>query len=68
MFHRLRASIAQVRCTGCGAPVSVERDAQCTYCGAPLSFLDADAARRTLAELDRLTRSTDAKAMNGEQP
>lgn len=49
--ERLRAHVAQVRCSSCGAPVDLTQDPQCSYCGAPISMLDADAVRRTLAEL-----------------
>jgi hypothetical protein len=50
-IEKLKAVVAQVRCSSCGAPVNVERDAQCTYCRAPLAILDADAVNRTIAEL-----------------
>jgi hypothetical protein len=50
-IERLKATVAQVRCSSCGASVSVERDAACKHCGAPLSILDADAVRRALHEL-----------------
>jgi Zn-finger nucleic acid-binding protein len=49
---RLQATVKTVRCSSCGAPVNVEKDAACAYCHAPLSILDADAVQRTLAELD----------------
>lgn len=54
---RLKVTVTQVRCSSCGAPVSLERDAQCAHCHAPISILDADAVRRTLAELDEKERS-----------
>jgi len=50
--ERLSATVTQVRCSSCGAPVDITRDAQCPYCHAPIAILDADAVRRTLAELD----------------
>jgi len=50
-IERLKATIRQVRCSSCGAPVDVEKDAACRYCRAPLSILDADAVARTLKEL-----------------
>jgi len=53
---RLQATTKQVRCSSCGAPVSVEKDAACGFCHAPLSILDADAVQRTLAELDTAER------------
>jgi hypothetical protein len=54
--ERLRAKVAQVRCSSCGAPVDIARDAQCPYCRAPIAILDADAVRRTLEELDEAQR------------
>jgi hypothetical protein len=56
-IDQLRVHVAQVRCSSCGAPVNVERDAQCGYCRAPIAILDADAVKRTLAELDAAERS-----------
>lgn len=54
--QRLGVSVGQVRCSGCGAPVDIARDAECPYCHAPISILDVDAVRRTLDELDRRER------------
>ena len=51
-IERLRAHVAQVRCSGCGASVDLARDSQCAYCRSPISILDADAVAKTLAELD----------------
>lgn len=48
-IERLRATVAQVRCSSCGAPVDIAHDAQCPYCHAPIAILDADAMRRTFA-------------------
>lgn len=50
-MERLRASAAQVRCSSCGAPIDIARDAECPYCHAPISILDADAVSRALQEL-----------------
>ena len=55
-LKRLEATVKQVRCSGCGAPVNVERDAACGYCHAPLAILDADAVQRTLDELSEKER------------
>jgi hypothetical protein len=51
-MQRLRATVAQVRCSSCGAPVDIAKDAECPYCHAPISILDADAVRRTLDQLE----------------
>jgi hypothetical protein len=50
-IERLRATVQQVRCSSCGAPVNVERDAACSFCKTPLAILDADAVGRTLEGL-----------------
>ena len=62
---RLSAVVKQVRCTSCGAPVNLERDAQCPFCRAPIAILDADAVKRALAELsheEQTRRSVDPQA------
>ena len=55
-IERVRATVGQVRCSSCGAPVNVEKDAACAYCHAPLAILDAAAVERTLAELSAKER------------
>jgi hypothetical protein len=50
-INRLSVHVTQVRCSGCGAPVDLARDSQCGYCRSPISILDAEAVRKTLAEL-----------------
>jgi Cytochrome c3/Transcription factor zinc-finger len=54
--NQLKAHVAQVRCSSCGAPVNLERDAQCGYCRAPVSILDAEAVKQTIAELSEEER------------
>jgi hypothetical protein len=54
--ERLRAHVAQVRCSSCGAPVDLAMDAHCAYCRAPIAILDADAVRGTLAQLEDAER------------
>lgn len=56
-LERLKATVRQVRCSSCGAPVDLGRDAQCGYCRSPISILDTGAVNRTLAELDAKQRS-----------
>ena len=55
-ISRLKATVSQVRCSSCGAPVNVEKDAACAHCKSPLSILDTDAVQRALAELDAADR------------
>ena len=64
--ERLRATVKQVRCSGCGAPVDVEKDAACNFCRAPLAILDPDAVHGALARWQGATaRSANAA---GQQP
>jgi hypothetical protein len=55
-IERLKATVKQVRCSSCGAPVDLSRDAQCGYCRAPISILDTEAVKKTIAELDAKER------------
>ncbi|HXF77450.1 MAG TPA: zf-TFIIB domain-containing protein [Usitatibacter sp.] len=50
---QLRAMVTHVRCTSCGAPIDLSRDAVCAYCRAPIAILDADALQGTVAQLTR---------------
>jgi hypothetical protein len=45
----LAARIATVRCSGCGAPVDIRRDAACSHCRAPIAILDPNAVAQALA-------------------
>jgi hypothetical protein len=47
---RVRAEIKQLRCSGCGATVDLERDSACPYCGAPIAILDANAVETALRQ------------------
>lgn len=63
--EKLKAVVKQVRCSSCGAPIDLARDAQCSYCHAPIAILDADAVKRALAELsdaERARRTVDPSA------
>lgn len=51
-LERLRQQVGSVRCSGCGAPVDLARDARCTYCAGPIEVLDAGAAAATLLTLE----------------
>jgi hypothetical protein len=64
-IEKLKALVKQVRCTSCGAPVNLERDAQCPFCRAPIAILDAEAVTHALAELageEQKRRSVDPHA------
>lgn len=55
-IERLKATVSQVRCSSCGAPVDLARDMACGFCRAPLSVLDATAVETTLAKLGEAER------------
>ncbi len=64
--QKLAATVAQVRCSGCGAPVDIARDAECPYCHTPISILDADAVKRaieTLGEQEKRAQTVDTGAV-----
>lgn len=50
-LNSIKATVAEVRCSGCGGPVDITRDTACSYCRAPLSVLDAQAVDKALAAL-----------------
>jgi Zn-finger nucleic acid-binding protein len=54
---RLKASVKQVRCSSCGAPIELERSTACNYCQAPISMLDPDAVKHALNELASAERN-----------
>ncbi len=47
----LKATVAQVSCSSCGAVVDLARDTSCGYCRSPLAILDAEAVEKALAAL-----------------
>jgi hypothetical protein len=54
---RLRATVRQISCSQCGAPVNLETDTACTHCGAPIALIDPDGVTKALRELAADTRS-----------
>jgi hypothetical protein len=52
-MRRLRELLPAVRCSGCGAPVDLSRDAACAYCRAPVVALDPDAVAAKIRGLER---------------
>ncbi len=66
-IESLRASVKQVRCTGCGGTVDLAKDSACPYCRSPVSVLDADAVDKALASLSAAERQgarPDAEALS----
>jgi hypothetical protein len=44
----VRAELKTVRCSGCGAPIDLERESKCGFCRAPIAILDPSAVERAL--------------------
>jgi hypothetical protein len=54
---RLRATVRQIACSQCGAPVDLAADSACTHCGAPVALIDPEGVTRALQELAATTPS-----------
>lgn len=48
---KLRATVRQVGCSQCGAPIDLTTDTACPHCGAAISLIDADGVAKALHEL-----------------
>ncbi len=46
---RVRAELKTVRCSGCGAPIDLERESKCGFCRSAVAILDPAAVERALA-------------------
>ena len=53
---RIRQYIREVRCSSCGAPVNIERDAKCGHCGTALAMLDPEAVEKAVGALSNAER------------
>jgi hypothetical protein len=51
-LERLRATIRQVSCSQCGAPIDLRKDSACPHCGTPVALIDSQSVARTLRELE----------------
>lgn len=50
-LEKLRATIRQIACSQCGAPLDLARDAACTHCGSPIALIDPDGVAKALQQL-----------------
>lgn len=48
---KLRATVRQVACSQCGAPVDLVADSACTHCAAPVALIDPEGVAKALREL-----------------
>jgi hypothetical protein len=46
--NKLCATVKQIKCSGCGAPVDLTKSDACEYCRAPVSVFDRDAAKKAI--------------------
>jgi hypothetical protein len=62
---RLRATVRQVSCSQCGAPIDLEHDSACAHCGAPIALVDPDGVAKALQALTAgsATRTADPAAV-----
>jgi hypothetical protein len=45
---KLRVEVKQIKCSGCGGAINLEKDTACSYCGAAIAVLDADAVSKAM--------------------
>jgi len=48
---KLRATVRQVGCSRCGAPVDLESQSMCAHCGTPVALIDPEGVAKALREL-----------------
>ena len=49
---RLRATVKQISCSQCGAPIDLAKDSACTHCAAPIALVDPDGVAKAIKELN----------------
>lgn len=62
---RMRATMKQVQCSNCGAPIDLTQGTTCGYCHSPVSILDqnaVDAALRNWSQMEAKQRDASARA------
>lgn len=65
---RLRASVRQIVCSQCGAPVDLRTESACAHCGAPITLIDPDSVAQALQDLDaRVARSAPPPSTMGSR-
>ena len=48
---KLRATVRQISCSQCGAPIDLAKDSACTHCRAPVALIDPEGVTKALQEL-----------------
>ncbi len=52
---KLRATVHQISCSQCGAPVDLATDTACRHCGAAVALIDPEGVAKALREITRAT-------------
>jgi hypothetical protein len=61
---KLRATVRQIACSQCGAPVDLAGDSACKHCGAAVALIDPEGVTKALRELAAgASARTDAEAL-----
>jgi hypothetical protein len=50
-IEKLRATVRQIACSNCGAPLDLVRNTACTHCGSPIALIDPDGVAKALQQL-----------------
>ena len=61
-IEQLRERIQTVNCSGCGAPIDLQKNTVCPYCQSPISILDLKEQQRMLADLKQAAEPKPADA------
>ena len=48
---KLRATVRQISCSQCGAPIDLARDDACSHCGAPVALIDPEGVAKAVRDL-----------------
>jgi len=61
-FAKLRATVRQVSCSQCGAPIDLATDSACTHCSAPVALIDSEGVAKALHDLAHAASAPSATA------
>jgi len=48
---KLRATVRQISCSQCGAPIDLATESACSHCGAPIALIDSEGVAKALHDL-----------------
>jgi hypothetical protein len=61
---KLRATVRQISCSQCGAPVNLAADSACRHCGAAVALIDPEGVAKALREMTQAALATNPDAMS----